>query len=305
MGQSGARSPRARRSKESGGQFFRGIFNMMGPDTVAAADYGIAQKPGFGGETNLYVTALPHTEQGLLSLAGVNSGVWTPDTAAAAALSATPQELIAVIDFGDANGGGANIVITVTGTDQDGTSLTGTATISPPGYARVTEKVFPVGYGVDVVPATDGKKFKTITGLAVTCAAGAKGGKVTLFGLPSWSSFTQIGCKTEFDFDTKSRVPKSIACGMDGTAFTKLGRSEEAKFSFKTKLIGHGDGATRYDGVRATWAVQTTKEGRVVTDRTFLLGAIAKVKQTLPDGDSEAMADGSGVFEDVALMPAK
>lgn len=275
---------------------------MLGPDVIAASDYPIAQKPTFGGETNLYVTALAPTEQGLLEVRGVNSGVWTPDSAAATALGTTPQELVAVMEV-DANGGAANIVVTVVGTDQSDGALTGTATFAPPGYAKMTEKIFPTGFAVDVSVAA-GKKFKTITSVSVTNLAAAKNARITLFGLPSWTSFFLVGCKTDLNFATKSRVPKSIACGMDGTAFSKLGRSEESKLTFDSKLISMGDGAPRYDGVRATWAIQTTKEGRLVTERAYFLGAIIKVEPKHPDGEGESMASGSGIFEDVAIMPA-
>ncbi len=279
---------------------------MLEPSALTAAgDKTIAQKPSFGGEEKLYVCSNePHTEPASYLILGLNSGTLSLDAAEAAALLATPQELIAVLET-PLKAGSTNVVVSVTGTDAADGALTATFTFKPPGWAKISEKTFPVGFGAGAVSSVDGTKFKTIVSATVACAAGAAGVKVTFFGVPSISAFTEVGCRTQSDYTTKASVPKSIACGTDSSAFVKPGMTKEGTLDITTKLVSAGDGLARFDGVRSTYLIETVKEKKVTTDRLFFLGAILEVTTSAPDGDGEVTAKGTGKYEDMAILVAK
>src|SRR5690606_7075467 len=101
---------------------------MLRPNNIAAADYLTAVKPEVGYESKLYLSAQQSVEPGTFEILGANSGVFTPSASDAGALADAPAELLAVVTAETADAG-ANIVLTITGTDAENHEETWTATI--------------------------------------------------------------------------------------------------------------------------------------------------------------------------------
>lgn len=276
------------------------------PNTVAAADYPIVQKPTLGGETVLKLSGKVAYELGTVEITGANTATFSQDLTGKAQLAVDARDVICVVEnaVGDLV---ADVVITMMTKDNTGTpvNMSGVATIKVPGYARVTDRVFQVGYGVALEPQTAAKMYTEITSLVgVTANVAAKGLKVSFFAMPDVGTFVNVGCKTELDYETKSRIPMNIACGMDGSAFTKPGRTSPGEMNATAKYIGPADGLARFDGQRCIMVAETRKEDKLVTDYTYFIGFIGKIKVNSPDGESEATLSVQGKYEDLAIVPA-
>ena len=159
-----------------------------------------------------------------------------------AALAAVPAELLAVLE-GDVNCGATDLVLTVTGTDSSGAALTGAATFKVPTYSQFTDRIFPKGYAVEVVPTVDGKLWKTITNVTVVNDGTIPWNlSMALFGVPSLSTFRKIGCKTQLNYDPKVPLPHSVQCGRDLSAFIKAGEIPEGALDITAKIPTFSDG---------------------------------------------------------------
>lgn len=276
---------------------------MQGPTTLTTSDYPIAQRPGLGTEKKVFVSREHAIEIGQFEILGANSGVFTADPVNAPA--ATGQEIIAVVDTQTGmDGGAANVVLSVTGTDPSSGPLTLTATFAPPGYARDNSKVFQVGYAADLLNGSASQLVKTITAATVTCGAEAKGAIIKFYAMPAAASYKQIGCATDANWTTKSSTPVNIACGADAAAFVKPGRSGVPSLTLNGKLFGFGDGLAKYDGFTCTYLVKMVKEQKVTTDHIYFLEAVLKVTPDIPD-EGEATIRGDGLYEEVAFLPAR
>jgi len=113
---------------------------------------------------------------GKFAISAAGSGTLTsgPDS-----LAATGDNL--VVRANTAISSEADIVVTVTGTDQNDAALTGTATIA----AQVAE-----GQSYEVVPASAGKRFKTISGVTIT--GGVNGDGFDIAVLPASGNDVEI-----------------------------------------------------------------------------------------------------------------
>jgi len=276
---------------------------MQAPNTIAAADYSVANKPTLSGEILMYLSPDTHAEVGAFAIAAANSGTWTASSPDAAILAAAPMDLVAMVDSNSLNAGATDVVLTVVGTDADSGALTGTATIAPPGYSTMTAKVFQQGYSVDVV-VSGSKKFKTVASVTVACAVDAINAKITLFALPASATYVQIGCKTDLNFTTKSQTPTSIQCGLDKTAYQKPGETEESTISCTGKLFGFSEALSRFDGVRCTALIKVKKEAKLVTDHLYFLAATLKTNARSGEGGDVATLTTEGKYEDLVIMPA-
>ena len=277
-----------------------------GPTTLASADWPVAQKPTFGGEMDVYLTRDPAIEIGKYAVKATNSGVYTADPVNTPLTgSGSASELIAVVDTSAGMYGGAsNIVLTVTGTDQTDAALTGTATFAVPAWVKNTQRVFCLGFATDVVPATAGKKFKTVTGVTSTNATDAKNSAIALFSVQSYDNFVQVGCTTTKEFTTKARVTRPVACGMDASAFAKPGRSDPGELNITSKAVTYGDGLAKFNGINCTAMLKVVKEGQIETDRWFFIGYRPTVRPNFGDGEDEATFQGTGFYEDLAVLVA-
>lgn len=269
------------------------------PSTLAAANILVAGKPVLGGEKVFKVSPYQIREVGRFVVTGSNAGTWTGD--AVNTLGAAGEDIVAVILNPTGVISAAEIALTVTardpadvtGPEYDSMSLV--ATIAAPAWSRVQANRFPIGWGTDCIQAA-GKKAAVITGATVVCNADAAGAIIGIYAMPALNSYVEIPCAEDVSWD--SQAPESIAipCGMDGTAFTKPGRSGERSLKASTHLISGADGFSRYDGSTVTAQLQMLKEGSVETERYFFASWQVKATPNLPSGNSVATSSAEGKF---------
>jgi hypothetical protein len=274
----------------------------LAPTTLTVDEHRIALKPTLGIEKVVLISSQHALELGELEIMAANSGQWTPDPVNVP--DTDGQDIIAVVTSPTGlDGDAANVVLAITGTKPPTGAITLSATFKPPAYARDASKVFEIGYAVDCIEA-GGALVKTITGVTVSTApALARGTIIKLYAMPALATFTQVGCATDVRWTSKSAVPVSIACGPNGTAFSKPGRSGQSSLTLNGKLFGFGDGLAKYDGRTCTVLIKIVKESKVDTDHLFFLESTLKVGPDLPD-EGEATIAGEGVFEEAAFLVA-
>ena len=284
---------------------------MIGPQPLAVTQYKVGLKPAAGYEAQLYVSTQQSTEPAIFALAGLNSGVLTPNIADAAILAAGQQELVAVLN--EDIYATSNLVLTVTGTDQFAAAYTGTATFKPPAYSNNQERIFPRGFAVDCQPTIAGQKCAVVTGVSVVCdaQAAASGAKISLLGLPSWGlapgtigEYKLVSDKVSLSYDPRVPQAHAVQSGRDKSKYVKKGEIPEGAISITTKVGGQGDGLMRYNGVRVTGLVREFKEGQVETSRTVLTGLVITSNLNTGESVEDVTATGRGLFEVDAVLIA-
>lgn len=175
--------------------------------------------------------------------------------------------------------------------------MAATATFSPQSWVNDQSFNFQRGYAVDMVPATSGATLTELTSLT-TLAGGNRGVSFDFVRMPVLTDYILIGCTTDKDFNSKSRLPKGIDCGMITDAFVKRGKAAPGELSIGGKLKSFGDGLSRIDGGKVTVMMIGLKDGQTVGDRLVFTQCVLTGKPTLPDGDGEAMVKSEGKFVD-------
>jgi hypothetical protein len=277
---------------------------MLRPNDLQVTDYTVALKPTLGYEQQLWVSTGTSTELGTLAVQAPNSGVYMPSVADNATLASVPQELLAVLES-DVDCGASDMVLTVNGTDQNGAALTGTATFSIPAYSSIQNHVFPKGYGVEVTTPSGISQFKTVSSLALTSTASANGAKISLFGVPSLSTYIQIGCKTQLNYDPRVPLPHSVQAGRDLSAYVKLGEIPEGAMEVTAKIPVFSDGLSRINGRRVTGLIKEIKEDKLDTMHVFVMGLILTSKVAVGESVDPATLSATAKFEDMAIVLAK
>jgi hypothetical protein len=278
---------------------------MLRPKDLNSSDYVVALKPTLGYEKQLFVSTGDTYELGTFEVIAPNSGVYTPNAADNAALATDAHEVAAVLNV-DASLGASNLILTLTGTDQNGQALTNVATFSVPAYSSFTERVFPKSFAVEAIPNQgDGKLVKTVTSIAVQCAADAIGTKIKLFAIPPVSTFRRIGCKTQLNYNLKVPMPYAVQCGRDKAAFVKPGEIEEGKLDITAKIPTESDGLARINGIRVTGLVKDVKEDKLDVQHTFLIGLIMTSKVSSGESVDPATLAADALYEDIAVILAQ
>ncbi len=275
------------------------------PKLIAAADYPVVTKPSLAYEEDLYISPNPSLELGRFDIAGMDSGTWSPNAANLALLATTPMEVLAMLESHVVDAG-ANIVVTITGTDQDGGAYTGVSTFKAPGYSRESGFLFPVNWATEAIPTTPGLKLKTITSVAVTADAKAALTGLSLFALPAIDTFKLVALKVSLDYDDKTPESVSIQVGRDKSGYVKPGEIPEGNISIKTNNLTNADGLSRYRGMRVTGLIKETKEKKLVTTHTYFLGLIMGAPKRSVGQSAEVITLSSeGKYEDVCVMVAQ
>jgi hypothetical protein len=218
-------------------------------------------------------------------------------------LAAAPAELLAVLET-DVNTGATALVLNVTGTDSTGAALTGTATLGVPAYSQFTDRMFPKGYAVEVIPTVDGKLWKTVTSITCTNDALASGCNIALFGVPSLSTFRQIGAKTQLNYSMKVPLPHSVQVGRDMSKFIKAGEFPEGAMEITAKIPTFSDGLARINGRRVTGMVKEIKEDKLDVMHVFFMGLIATAKPSTGESVDPATLAAEAKFEDIGVVLA-
>lgn len=264
------------------------------PSAITGTNIVVAGKPVLGGEKILKVSQGRIREIGRFTISTTNTGTWAAD--AVNTLAAAGEDLVGVILTPTGVAAAANIVLTLSGQDNVPANITAVCTFAPPAWCRIQAKTFPIGWGEDCIEASS-KKLATISGATIVCGADTAGTIIGIYAIPELTTFTEIMCAEDVDWDTQAPESVSIACGMDGTAFSKPGRSGERSMRATTHLVSSAESMMRFDGMTVTALVELRKEGKVVTDRYFLQDWQVKAKPTLPSGNTPASAAGEGKYQ--------
>lgn len=255
-------------------------------------------EPMLGAEFQSYITSKLPAELGLFTITGASAGTFEADTVGAAQLLANPQSLIVVVDEAITDAGG-NIVITVAGVAEDASNITGTATITTPGYLQNQNKSFPRGFAVDVVVTGD-KKFKSINngGITVTCNALATNARIRVFGLPEITDFERVGCTGAGSFQPRVRQDAPIRCGSDPSAFVKEGDLREGSLRIEAKYFNYGAGLARYAGQRCMVMLREMRTGaKIPTTYHYVTQYVPSGEITIPEGSEPCMNTSEGRFQ--------
>lgn len=276
--------------------------DQQAPPNFPFAKLAEARKPNSGGELQVFISPAQALEVATFTCTAANSGTLSIDAGYAAALSAEPRDLVAVV-AGATLQPTADVVLNVTGIDSDSAGHAGAATIANPNWVGSTVRVFPIGYGVDVIPAATYKLWKVLGAIIPTNLP--VGAKVKIFSMPLLSSYERVGCTSSISFNTKEAGNRAVACGLDGSAFTKRARSEPGELSIDAKDFTILDGLAKYRGAPVTVLVKVVKDETTTTEHLFFTGVRYKAKTTHGDGDDDSTQAASGMFEAFIGMMAK
>ena len=264
------------------------------PPQVSVNDLDVVQSPFFGGEFGVYLTTVAAIQVGLITFSAADAAVFTPNAAAALPdagkdLQVTALTSIQSLPTDD------QVAVQLNGSKAGGDSMTGLAVFAPPSWSRVSSPNWGRGISFDLVPSVPDAKFKAITALA-----GATGGhyglKLGVYALPEMADYVLLGCTTEIDFNTKSRVAKGIDCRMEADAFVKRGKTQPGELKIGSKFFSMAEGMARFDGLKTTCMLVGVKDGQLMGDRLTFTEYTPTIKPRLPDGDGEAMHDAEGKF---------
>lgn len=93
-----------------------------------------------------------------------------------------------------------------------------------------------------------------------------------------------------------------IACGYNGARWIKKGRSEPPTLELSAKYTSGGDGLMRLNGHKVTVLIETKKEDRLLTERQLYGNWRPTVAARKGDGDNEAEARATGMYELFAVL---
>lgn len=267
------------------------------PAELSTANYFLMGEPLFGAEMEAHITQKQPSELGLLTITGAATGTFVADTIGAAQISAVPQSLVAVVDEAILDAGASDIVLTVSGTDNLAASITGTATIKVPAYAQNQVRTFARGFAVDVIVSAD-KKFKTITGVTVACAAEATNARIKLFGLPEVTDFERVGCTGEGEFQPRVRADAPVRCGSDPSAFVKVGDLREGNLRITAKYFNYMAGLARYAGQRCVVLLKEMRSGqKIPTTYHYCTQFVPSGAISTPEGSEPCMNTTEGRYQ--------
>jgi hypothetical protein len=257
------------------------------------------QEPYFGGEFGVYLTTVAALQIGIIFFNSAGNVTYTPNIAASLPAAGNDLQLVAESP-NQALPTDPQVVIALTGTAATGGALTGSATFAQPSWAQVQGPQFSVGAALDV--SAGGTKWGSVASVAAT--GGSYGLTIGVWSLPQQTDYQFIGCTTEIDFNTKSRVAKGVDCRMVTDAFVKAGKSQPGELRIGTKMFSMKENMAPFNGLNVTAMLVGVKDGLIIGDRLMFVQYHPTIKPKLPDGDGEAMLDAEGKFVDHGFFVA-
>jgi hypothetical protein len=263
------------------------------PTTIASADYPIAQTPALGGEKIVYLTTKASRLLGVGFLTSDDVVEWKYVNAP----TASQGPIVAVaIDGGIQAAGAASPTITFSG----GGGLT--AAFTSVGWsANQTLFDFPAGRAVEFTGTT----FPTSSSVNNLATSGMKqGSKFAIIEMPFYADFLLAGCTNNRSIKVPSRNTKSIPCGMNKAEWTTPGMTQEGNLEVTGLQMGVDDGLSRFRGTKCQAMLPTVREGRLITQRDFILDWTGEADENYPEGDSEATVALKGMFSKMVVLIA-
>jgi len=253
------------------------------PIAILQTDLDTAETPYLGGEFAVYLSRVPSYLIGTVTLSAAKTGLWADSPVI---LPATGCDLQMVATSELSSPGGTCIVV-MDVLDETNAAQTLTFTFNTPARAGCQDASFSRGYAVDGV-LSGGNAVSSIKGLK-SIANGNRNVSLAIYQLPNAADYVLVGCTTQKKFNTKSRKPVGIDCGMESDAFVKRGKSGKGELTIDSKFGGMADRLTRFDGAKTTAMLLGIKDGVITTDRLVFTQFVPGVEIDLPDGDGEAV----------------
>lgn len=271
------------------------------PAAITPTDLDVAQAPYLGGEFAVYLSNTPAVLLGEVELTASGAGSYTAAQGVSLPTAGVDLQMNAYTEVRSEE----DVVITFNVKDDQNVVTTATATFTAPSRAPNQSSHFPRHVAVDLVVATgEQRKIREVTSLA-SISGGDRNLRFQLYRLPEAAEFALIGCTTSKKFNTKSRTPVGIDCGMESDAFVKRGKTKKGELSIDSKFGGMMDRLARFDGKKVTAMLVGLKDGIVLTDRIVFTQYVPSVEIDLPDGDGEAMENAaSGKYVDMLSFTA-
>jgi hypothetical protein len=269
------------------------------PTTVNQAELAVLDTPYLGGEFALYVSHKSAIHIASIAMSAAAVGALTDNAATALPAGGTDLQIVTNRPLRSA----VNTVVTLAVAYDDDVVGTAVGTFAPPAWATNQSKNFQPGYGVDLVPGTADKTFKTITGLT-SIVGGEKNCGFDIWQLPAAADYTLIGCVKDVEWNDRVGKSVGIDCGLKSDAFVKSGKTLPGDLKLGQKIKGWADGLARIGGFLSTVMLVGIKDGQVTSDRVVFLNFRAAPKFMLPEGEGEATAEADGKFTDVLYFVA-
>lgn len=276
--------------------------SRFAPTVVATADYKAAGDPRLGFYRRFSVSTTEAYPVGTVSIRGVNSGVLTVDSQAAARLLATNAHMVAMANTRSTVRSDANVVLTFSVTDAGSTTKTATATFAPAPFANIQANVFPVGSASDILVTGDAKVKALLSLTSVVCAATSRGSEFTLFAMPDTTDFVELIGASDFSGGFETPAPVSIADGDDPAKWVVPGRGGTPGFQVTAKDFGARDAWAAYAGDPVTLLVAIYAHNDVQVENNYYLGAQFAVDRSMPEGNAEASMRINGMARDILIM---
>jgi hypothetical protein len=259
------------------------------PSAIQQSDLDTAAAPYLGGEFAVYLSRTPAYDVGTVTLTAsgtgnANNATWAPDVAVTLPADGTDLQMVATSALSSPSG---PLTVVLNVVNDLGNNATLTFTFEPPERAADQSWDFGRGYATDG-QLSAGNHTTTITGLQ-SVTNGNRNVRLDIYQLPALSSYVLVGCTTEKKFNTKSRKPVGIDCGMESDAFVKRGKSGKGELTLDSKFGGMADRLTRFDGAKCTALLVGIKDGVITTDQMVFTQFVPGVEINLPDGDGEAV----------------
>lgn len=271
------------------------------PATITNAERAVARKTILGGEKKLYVTQVQAERVGDVQLLADGSGTFTADPVTV--LPAAGADLVVKVDGFLSSIDTDPVVLTLVGTADDDSLLSGTATFNPPGWVQVQSKHFGEGVSMDVTTNQVGRKWKTLTAV-VPSANAKKGTRAKILRLPDTNDWQLIGKVESLTPNVGISPGISVPDGLIGTAEVLRGRSEESTFTVTTLNASSQDGLQRFAGNEMCLRLDIEKAGKLVTERHVLTNAIMRSNADFPDGNELSRQNAEGLMADACFFAA-
>ena len=272
------------------------------PPPVEDEDLQTAIDPEIGGEKQLYVSMDPWQFIADIQQPAEASGVLTLNPLFS--LSDNGPLDLQLLSYNGARSD-EDIVVTFGVTFDDGTNGQATATFAVPARSGNQSPTVPAGMAVDVNGAGN-KATNQIASVnsIVSVVGGDVGNKFKLVAMPDDSTFSRVGFVTTAGLKLPVSTSVAIPDGLDGSAAIKRGRSEAGTLQAKAGYIDYMNGLARVNGLFVTAKIETWKDERVLTERTYIDRWKAMANPDRGDGNTVVEADTQGNFQTFAVFTA-
>jgi len=265
-------------------------------------DLETADGPYLGGEWAVLLSPVAAVLIGTVTFSAAGQASYKANPAATIKTGGADLQIVAT-NFVHSS---AAVSITLACLDNSTTpaAMNATASFAPATRAANQSFNFPRGYATDLIPATDGKKITSITGIG-TVNGGSPNATFQIYQLPELADYTLIPYTTDVNFPTRGRAAKGINWGMETDAFIKLGMSKPGDLTISSNFRGFADDMARFDGQPCTAMLIGLKDGQLVGDRLAFVRYVPNLEIKNPAGEGESMADASsGKYKELLMFVA-